>query len=679
MELRNYFKIILRKKLIFFLIFFAVVGLPMTLSAIRPNIYKVTAKILIRNTANESVISETIPDKIGELKYIEADYAHNNFLKLFSDPNLVKELITSLDLDLKVEQFFIDTPYLSFLLSSTERAVNVVQMAETDIFEVNAFSTDPVEAGLIVNNYLTLLLERLSDLQKDAPEKLLPVLQEYQSLVKALTASKEKQLVEFSMENKITDPKNQMLLLFSRKDALEKEQHAQSIKIRSFETSQKKIRKILDTLPYFQKSAILVHPDPSIDIYATSIATMKMELAELRAEFTKDHFSIKALEKKIETAITALKESGERKTFYQESETVNPYHQTLTAQYWDNIIDKIICDATYRIAGEELEKINEKITRLSALKYKLTSLENKMTLLQAAEVSNSKDMLLSELLQSVDIPNAYVINRGDPQLARETAYFPKKGKTLIICCLIGFFLAFFSTLLLDYIDDRINSSARVAEIFQGFSIVFLPFMGWITRDRGKMRRHLWETARQIHASEEKILLISSSMNKEGKTTVGISLARTLNALGNRVLYIEMGAPPSRRETLGDIQTFSDTASVLAQPERLLELNDMDWTLIRIPANQRRLYRQTDYMEALEMFFERLRTVPGIDKIIIESSGLEEDVSNHMLLGYSDMVVFVLRLFRAKERMGIKSADLLNSKLKGKRIFIAANGATQITG
>ena len=121
MELRNYFKIILRKKLIFFLIFFAVVGLPMTLSAIRPNIYKVTAKILIRNTANESVISETIPDKIGELKYIEADYAHNNFLKLFSDPNLVKELITSLDLDLKVEQFFIDTPYLSFLLSSTER------------------------------------------------------------------------------------------------------------------------------------------------------------------------------------------------------------------------------------------------------------------------------------------------------------------------------------------------------------------------------------------------------------------------------------------------------------------------------------------------------------------------------------------------------------------------------
>jgi len=106
---------------------------------------------------------------------------------------------------------------------------------------------------------------------------------------------------------------------------------------------------------------------------------------------------------------------------------------------------------------------------------------------------------------------------------------------------------------------------------------------------------------------------------------------------------------------------------------------MDWTLIRIPANQRRLYRQTDYMEALEMFFERLRTVPGIDKIIIESSGLEEDVSNHMLLGYSDMVVFVLRLFRAKERMGIKSADLLNSKLKGKRIFIAANGATQITG
>jgi capsular exopolysaccharide synthesis family protein len=176
-----------------------------------------------------------------------------------------------------------------------------------------------------------------------------------------------------------------------------------------------------------------------------------------------------------------------------------------------------------------------------------------------------------------------VIAQAEPPLA---AYFPKKPVFMLFGALLGAIFGVIGAYLVEYFDKGFRNSAQVEELSCMPVIGVVPDMRVLTprapedyvadKPMSAYGEALRTVRTAIHFSNvdhpPRVVMVTSSIPGEGKTSFCLSLARTLARTGNRILLIDADMRRSRVASAMGVRKFSGNglASILSGDKSFAE-------------------------------------------------------------------------------------------------------------
>lgn len=279
-------------------------------------------------------------------------------------------------------------------------------------------------------------------------------------------------------------------------------------------------------------------------------------------------------------------------------------------------------------------------------------------------------------------PDARVISEA---VAPLSASFPKP-KLVVSLSLTGGLLFGLCAMFMAEVRERGLDSAGAVETFLGVpAIALVPRLDPARREGIAPQDHVAERPRSRYteairevlaallmrrgdAADAQVVLVTSSVPDEGKSTLSLSLARVAAAEGLRVLLIDADLRrPSLHELVG-LRQGPGLTEVLRREVALSEVlaNDPRGTLKLLPGSQR-LSQPTKLLgaEGLGALLAAVRR--SFDLVILDSAPLVPVADAKLLARLADQILFVVR-YRRTDR------DFCRLSLQG-----LTEGGARVTG
>jgi capsular exopolysaccharide synthesis family protein len=405
-------------------------------------------------------------------------------------------------------------------------------------------------------------------------------------------------------------------------------------------------------------------PEISSNQVISSIKDSEMEissrLSELSEKYGKKHPKIIALK-------SQLGELEERK-LNEIAKLVNSLkHKYQTALSREKALK-------FTLSKEELEAmdLNKKAVQYSVLKRKAETSKEMYDLL----VKRFKEASLTEDIKTV---NVRVVDKAEiPQ----DPVKPKKKRNLALSMVLGLFLGCGLAFFNEYLDDTLKTPEDVKE-FLG-----LPFLGIIPRNKKDQKGERALTLRDDPKSvtsesyrslrtnvlfssadqSPRVILVTSALPEEGKTTTAVNLAAAMAQAGSRTLLLgaDMRKPSlhnvfgyPRENGLSNILTGAALVQEVAKGsgEENLEFIDCG----PIPPNPSELLGSNGMSALIESLKQKY------DRIIIDSPPLTAVTDASLLAQKADGVILVVRAFMTSKqavKVGLEQLNNVGAKILG---------------
>jgi capsular exopolysaccharide synthesis family protein len=271
---------------------------------------------------------------------------------------------------------------------------------------------------------------------------------------------------------------------------------------------------------------------------------------------------------------------------------------------------------------------------------------------------------------------------------------PNERGTLIYSGFLGLFLAFGWIYLAELFNDKITSRQYILRKIN------LPIIGEISHLSKKKRKNIVVLERSISSEQfralrtnlsflldknHKTILVTSSMNSEGKSFISLNLAVACAIPGKKVALLEFDIRKPVMSTNLDLDSEKGLTDYLTGKENDLSqiyqgVQDIPtlhiYTCGQLPTNPGDLLLN----DRMSKLFDLLKQ--EYDYIIIDSPPAKL-VSDSFILGkYSDIVIYILRhMFTSKGQIDfineiIANKTLLNIKIVYNAITIAGRNANE---
>lgn len=196
-----------------------------------------------------------------------------------------------------------------------------------------------------------------------------------------------------------------------------------------------------------------------------------------------------------------------------------------------------------QVIHDEINRLSQLSTRTSDQDQRLDSLENRMSQARATYIA---------MLQSASGSSANVITLADPAVQPSAPSGPRVALLTSLAAVAGLLLAAGIALLRDYFDDRIQSPDDAQAIAGLATLGTIGRMGY-TKDRQDSIT-MWQSPHTPAAEafrtlrtnlgfsnvdqQLRVVLVTSAMPSEGKTTVASNLAIAFAQAGKRAYLLD---------------------------------------------------------------------------------------------------------------------------------------------
>lgn len=313
-----------------------------------------------------------------------------------------------------------------------------------------------------------------------------------------------------------------------------------------------------------------VRANPQIMRYLETLAALRREQAELEGRVGPGWPRYKEL-------TTAISETEQN--LGQEQERL--YKQALEAARADADRERRSVEQLSNLLDNELHRSADAQVQSTDYEAMRQAFEQKRAALDRL-MARREEVALSAELKNVMERQVAILESALPS---ESPATPRVKTNLALGLVVGLFLGIAAAFLAEAIDNKVRSGAQIAEL------VHLPLLGTIPRLDGPMRPRLIfskkrgeatpmmmainhdveESFRALRSSlmlsqptrPPRILLVTSALPGEGKSTVAANLARTLASFGNRTVLIDCDLRHPRLHRLFDIKTTRGVTNLLA--------------------------------------------------------------------------------------------------------------------
>lgn len=360
----------------------------------------------------------------------------------------------------------------------------------------------------------------------------------------------------------------------------------------------------------------------------------------------------------------------------------------------DNIndeVDRVVKNSDNEVAiararvqslAASLSQLEGKSTDESRDRVRLSELETTAASTRALYESFVEKFKQTEGQDDVQAPDARVISVAQvPMLASS----PNKTRSLQLAGIGGLVLGFFFAFLIEKLDSGFRTAAQVEALLRVPVLTSVPEVGGLLGKSGKLIDQVIdkptsgfvESLRGIQVGlvlsnvdrRPKVVLVTSALPAEGKTTIAVGLARLAARAGQKVVLVDGDIRrPGVAKSFGMAVTKNDLVDLLTGTAQLTDVLRKDRATDLILLTTRKLASTASDLlgsQAMEGLIATLKD--SFDLVIIDSAPVLPVNDSRILAGLADAIVFAVRWEktpRAAVQQAVQALSAVGASIAG---------------
>lgn len=441
MDLREYWEIIVKKRVLIATVLFIVVLVVTVYSLLATPIYEATSTIIVREQGASQML---FMDGFGDMSKNQAQ----NYIQIMKSRNILEQVHdrTGLDED--------------YSLTALAKKLNIQPIQGSDILAISIQSPDPEEAQLIVNSLADIFITWNRLYRQEDLRSARQFIEEQLLKVEANLEISEENLRAFREEEKLLSPTEETIAGINQLAELEKLMAETDIAIKEAEERITQVRVQLPEQEETLLSSTTISQNPFVGQYRSRLADLEISLSGARKKYTDLHPSVLSIQAEIEDIREKLADQVER-VIGTETRTLNPIHRELYA----NLIELEVQINAYnarKIALQSIIEVNE--DKLGLLPRKELELAR---LMRDAQVQEQLYLMLSTRVEEIRITEAMQtadVHVIDTALLPSDPVKPRIKLNIAISIVLGAFLGVGLAFLLEFMDNTVKTKEEAERL-----------------------------------------------------------------------------------------------------------------------------------------------------------------------------------------------------------------------
>ena len=505
-------------------------------------IYEASAQLLVISSGQTVNIPSAITQLIGVLPDVGVGIGTE--MELIKSRQNIEKLIDQLNL---MELFKGNKEILvqDIVRTISEKWLKIENVKNTSIIKISVEFEDPEIAAKIVNSLIDIYLDMRSRLtvneysaRVDFIERQLPRLEQELKDV-------EDKLRRFKEQNQIYSLSDQAAKLvegIARFDAMAYET---KVSIEQVKTAIKAAEDMLKKVDQKIISSETISTNPVVQQLRSKLVELQVELSALLQTYSETDRRVVSLKKQIQETQDLLQKEIS-KVISAEIQTINPAYSELYTTWILKQTELQVQQATLTAVEKIRDEYLKKVAVIPSIEQKLFELERDRQAKQATYFALLSQYEQAKIGAAGTVSNVRVINNAVvPSIPSK----PNKKLLLAIGGVLGIFLGLVMVFVRDLTDRKFRALDELQRLFPR-----IPILGKISNIRVARNEDLLVTfecegkevcdefkylAAKMLDEPVKVLGLTSSDKKEGKTFVASNLAYVFSKMAQKTLLIDM--------------------------------------------------------------------------------------------------------------------------------------------
>lgn len=617
-------------------------------------VYEAKGKLLIKKTDN---VTSAITGENSEEKELSSVGSKSDPLstevELIRSAPVIRKTIATLNLELKPKEFL-------------ER-LKVQEVERTDIVEISYKSPDPQEAAIAVNQVMKVYLQSsvLANRNEAATDREFIVKQLPKTQANVHQA--EVILRRFEEQNDVVDLEEESKSAVEVIANLENQVSVAQARLADAESQSEVLRNKLGMNSQAAIAASSLSQSPGVQRALEEFQKVENELAIAQARFQESHPMVVELKSKRAFLENLLKGRVENVLGQKQNIDENSQIEELKQQITTNLVNLEAGRLGYASQVSALSNVlntyKQRINALPGLKQRKGELQREVEAAQATYKTLLKRLEEIRVEENRAVGNARMVE--DAQIPEEPVA-SNKVRNLALGNLLGILLAIGTALILDGLDTSIKTVKEAREVFGYILLGLIPVFGksekFTSRSgdpeqsvpkilvRDIPRSPISEAYQMLQANlgflssdkELKVIVVTSSVPQEGKSTLCANLAVAIAQSERRVLLVDADMRQPSQHKIWNLLNQAGLSNVLVGKAELRKVIKKVMVNLHIltagvtPPNPMAIIKSKRMASLIEVFSS------NYDFVIIDTPSLNIAADAPILGKMADGILLVVR-------------------------------------
>lgn len=536
--------------------FGSVVSLTYFYAITRAPIYSAQGKLLFKQDQSSSLIKFDSQNQQQNNPNSPDDRSQATEAKVISStPNLQKAL----------ERInIIGQQKAPLKLGELQQGIEIAGLEKTDILQVSYNSKDPNLAALVVNELMKVYVESHLENSRAAASSAAKFIGAQLPRVKAEVYSADLAVRNFKEKNQITDLGQTQGSVAANIERIGSQIDSAESELAALNSRSKTLQAKLGVNAEQALAVNSLSKSAVIQRVLQDLREVQSKLAEARSRYLESSPTIVQLKDKEAQLKRQIQQQYAqifqgRQTGRSNKLQVGQIQEDLTTQLIKLEVDRTGLASQLAVLANQRDVYRKKAALLPRLEQQLREYQRELSAAQSTYEALLKSLQEIKVIGNQTVGNVRIIETAQPS---EQAINASKTSAMMAGSLAGILLASAVVYLLEKIDKRIKTVEQVRELFEYKLLATIPDFSKTNKSINAIassdeRRlaipvlesshsSISESFRMLHAnltflSSEKVMqviVVTSSVPKEGKSTTVAKLAAVMESLGYRVLIVD---------------------------------------------------------------------------------------------------------------------------------------------
>ena len=546
---------------------------------IKPS-YEVEGKMLFKLPSFQVLDSNLISGRdTPDLKpLVSTQNPINTEIEIINSPAVLQRTIDTLMLKDKQGEIV--------QIQDLQKSLSVKVIGGTDVVKIGYANSNPEKAAAVVNTVMNFYLETKILTTRTEAETTYKFMAKQLPKVQGAINFNEIELRKFKQDNNIVDLAEETKSAVTIIGNLETEINTVQSQLEEINAQVKALRQNIDLNSQEAIAVSSLNNSPAVQGVITQLEEINRQLATERSRYFDDNPVIISLEAK-KTNLNNLLQTEIKQTIGNTIQIppgqlqIGVIRQQLIQSFLQAEVQRIGLSKKLDSLYNSRSEFKRRVKIIPILVQKQRDLERKIEIDKSTYETIFKKIQELQVAQSKNTANARIISKAEVPEEPETK---KKSVVLLLGVILGAFCGTTTILLLEMRDRSLKTLEEVRDIFEYTFLGIVPSPQKKAKNRHQQKEEPVEEIivrdapysldsemyRMIQAnlrllSSDKLLntiVVTSTVAKEGKSTVTANLSAVLAQLGYRVLLVDADMRIPSQNHLWQVNSIVGLSEVL---------------------------------------------------------------------------------------------------------------------